>query len=152
MTTIDAELLPCGQCGKLFKPRNGTGGSPQRFCSTNCRLSFHAEGQRGQRRPACSAPGTPPAVLQPTSASEACEARKGFVPIGQQDFIAVPIGQQDFIAVAWDRQGNLLLRQSRLYEGDHELHIGREYFPRFLETVDALRELIVEAIRKDRAR
>ena len=138
MTTIDAELRPCDQCGKLFKPRNGTGGSPQRFCSTDCRLSFHAEGQRGQRRPACSAPGTPPAVLQPTSESEACEARKGFVPIGQQDFIAV----------AWDRQGNLLLRQSRLYEGDHELRVSRNYFPQFVRALDVLREVIVDAIRK----
>jgi hypothetical protein len=59
--------------------------------------------------------------------------------------------QQDVIEVAWDEGGNLRLRQGRC-GGDHELHICRDYFPRFLETVDALGELISDAIRKDRAR
>lgn len=60
--------------------------------------------------------------------------------------------QQDVIEVAWDQHGNLLLRQGRGLGGEQELHICRDYFPRFLETVDALRELIADAICKDRAR
>jgi hypothetical protein len=138
MTIIEADLRSCDRCGTLFTPRNGTGGSPQRFCSANCRVSFHAEGQRGQHRPACSALDMPPGIPQPTSESEACEADKGFVLVGQQDFIEV----------AWDRQGNLLLRQDRLYEGDHELRVSRDYFLQFVRALDVLREVIVDAIRK----
>jgi hypothetical protein len=61
------------------------------------------------------------------------------------------MGQRDFIEVARDQHGNLLLRQSRNYEGDHEIRICRDYFPRFLEALDALRELIADAIHEDEA-
>ncbi len=44
----------------------------------------------------------------------------------------------------------LLLRQNRYHEGDHELRICRDHFPRFLEALDVLRELIADAIRKDK--
>lgn len=43
----------CDQCGNEFKPRHGSGGKPQRFCSTKCRLAFHSEGQRPQHAPTC---------------------------------------------------------------------------------------------------
>jgi hypothetical protein len=56
-----------------------------------------------------------------------------------------------FIKVAWDRQGNLLLHQDRLYEGDHEVRVFRDYFPQFVQALDVLREVIVDAIQKDRA-
>jgi hypothetical protein len=39
-----------------------------------------------------------------------------------------------------DRRGNLLLRQSRDYEGNHELRICRHHFTRFLESLELLRE------------
>jgi hypothetical protein len=44
-----------------------------------------------------------------------------------------------------------LLRQNRYHEGDHQLRICRDYFPRFLEVLDALRELIADAVREDEA-
>jgi hypothetical protein len=128
-----------GMCGAPFVPRNGAGGRPQRFCNANCRRSFHAEGQRGQRAPACSALDMPSAISQPTFESEACEDDNGLVLMGQQDFIAL----------AWGQNGNLLLRQNRLYEGDHELRVSRDYFPRFVKALDVLREAIVDAIRRD---
>lgn len=37
----------CEQCGEPFARRTGSGGKPQRFCSTDCRMAFHA--QRPQR-------------------------------------------------------------------------------------------------------
>jgi hypothetical protein len=80
-----------------------------------------------------------PGLPQPTSKSEAYEAHKGFVLMGQQDFIEV----------AWDRQGNLLLRQHCAYEGDHELRISCDCFPQFVQALDVLRELIVDTIQKD---
>jgi hypothetical protein len=49
----------CEQCDQPFEPRARSGGSPQRFCSTDCRLAFHNNAQRGQRSPAYSAPVQP---------------------------------------------------------------------------------------------
>ena len=55
----------CDQCGKPFDPRSGSGGKPQRFCSSECRIAFHNEPQRGQRSPTCIAPSLPAAVEEP---------------------------------------------------------------------------------------
>jgi hypothetical protein len=51
MTTIIDPGPPrsCEQCGNPFEPRSGSGGSVQRFCRTDCRLSFHKERLRSQR-------------------------------------------------------------------------------------------------------
>jgi hypothetical protein len=50
MTIIDVEPRSCEKCGKPFEPRSGSGGSLQRFCCTGCRLGFHKERLRSQRR------------------------------------------------------------------------------------------------------
>jgi hypothetical protein len=49
MTLIDPKPFYCAQCGEPFKPRSGSGGSAQRFCSAAHRLSFHRERLREQR-------------------------------------------------------------------------------------------------------
>ena len=61
------------------------------------------------------------------------------------------MGQQRFIEVAWDRRGNLVLRQNGYGHGHshHELRVSRDYFPGFLEALDELCQLIVDAIRRD---
>jgi hypothetical protein len=43
------EHRACDRCGERFMPRTGSGGSAQRFCSADCRLSFHTERLRAQR-------------------------------------------------------------------------------------------------------
>jgi hypothetical protein len=82
-----------------------------------------------------------PATPQPAPNEQAGEAEGRFVLMKQQGFIEV----------VRDGRGNLMLRQSRAYEGDHEIRICRDYFPRFLEALDALRELIADAIHEDEA-
>jgi hypothetical protein len=57
-TIIDAEPRSCEQCGNPFEPRSGSGGSVQRFCRTDCRLSFHKERLRSERRGAYAGPTT----------------------------------------------------------------------------------------------
>jgi hypothetical protein len=56
----------CDRCGTPFSPRWGSGGSRQRFCSSECRLGFHTQRQRMERRAAYIAPTTPPAGGQST--------------------------------------------------------------------------------------
>jgi hypothetical protein len=55
----------CDQCGEPFEPRSGSGGKPQRFCSSECRTAFHNEPQRGQRSPTCIAQNLPAVLDQP---------------------------------------------------------------------------------------
>jgi hypothetical protein len=50
---------PCEQCGKSFDRRKHGGGSPQRFCSQECRIAWHAT----QRKPACTLEATVAATL-----------------------------------------------------------------------------------------
>jgi hypothetical protein len=51
----------CDWCNKPFRRRHGSGGSQQRFCSSECRMSFHKERQRTQRRASHAGPTTLPA-------------------------------------------------------------------------------------------
>ena len=131
----------CDRCGAPFSPRRSSGGSQQRFCSSDCRMTFHKERQRTQRRSSYAGPTSSPATAQPTPNEEASGAVERLVRMSQRDFIEV----------RRDQYGNLLLRQSRDDKGDHELRICRDHFPRFLEALDVLRELIAEAVRKDEA-
>jgi hypothetical protein len=57
----------CDCCNKPFRRRHGSGGSPQRFCSTECRMAFHTEDQRSRRKAAYIARTTLPATSQPIS-------------------------------------------------------------------------------------
>jgi hypothetical protein len=142
MTIIDPDPRSCQRCGKSFEPRSGSGGSFQRFCCSDCRLGFHKERLRCQRKGLCAGRSLRAATPHATTNAGPNGPEIGFVLMRQQDVIEV----------AWDQHGNLLLRQGRGLGGEQELHICRDYFPRFLETVDALRELIADAICKDRAR
>jgi hypothetical protein len=69
-----ANRRACDQCGKLFMPRQHTGGSVQRFCCNRCRLDWHKQRQRIQRigvyagQP--TVPATPQAVSSETPPSE----------------------------------------------------------------------------------
>lgn len=36
----------CAWCGQGFRPRRGTGGTPQRFCAAACRNDFHGATRR----------------------------------------------------------------------------------------------------------
>jgi hypothetical protein len=64
-----ADQRACKGCGKFFMPRQNTGGSPQRFCTSGCRLSFHRERQRTQRIGSYAGQPTAPAILGPKSSA-----------------------------------------------------------------------------------
>ncbi len=79
MTIIDSDLRSCEKCGRSFMPRSGSGGSVQRFCCTDCRLTFHRERLRSQRRALYAGPTTLPATAQPAPNEEAREAEGSVV-------------------------------------------------------------------------
>ena len=57
-------------CDRSFTPRHGTGGSKQRFCSSDCRQSSNRERQRSERRASYAGPTT----LGPTGQPDPNEA------------------------------------------------------------------------------
>ena len=59
------EQRACDRRGKAFIPRTGYGGSAQRFCDADCRLSFHTERLRSQRTGAYARKRQQPATQQP---------------------------------------------------------------------------------------
>jgi hypothetical protein len=64
MITIP-DLRSCQKCERSFTPRAGSGGSVQRFCCTECRLGFHKERQRSERRALYAGPTALPTSEQP---------------------------------------------------------------------------------------
>jgi hypothetical protein len=73
MTLIDTKPFYCEQCGEPFKPRSGTGGSAQRFCSTAHRLRFHRERLREQRTSRNAGQSSVPYVPEQATAYEQAE-------------------------------------------------------------------------------
>ena len=73
MTIIDAGLRSCEKCGRPFKPRSGSGGSVQRFCCERCRLSFHKERLRAQRKGLYAGQLPEPVTQEPATLFEQAE-------------------------------------------------------------------------------
>ena len=80
MTIIGAELRSCEKCGNRFTPRSGSGGSVQRFCGTDCRLSFHRERLRSQRTGLYAGQSQ----QQPTTLLEQAEGLIASLPLDQR--------------------------------------------------------------------
>jgi hypothetical protein len=106
----------CGQCGQLFEPRAGSGGKPQRFCSTDCRLAFHSKGQRDANvAQTCS---TLPAVIDPAPkpSADAPEASD----FDWNDTERVVLTEQRETAVYWNPMGDLVIRQRGCWPHDDD--------------------------------
>jgi hypothetical protein len=103
----------CEQCRKQFEPRSGSGGKPQRFCSTDCRLAFHSEAQRGQRSPTCSASAQLPAVIDPPAPKPPADAPEASSDFDWNDDDSIVLHEQPAIAVYINQSGGLTIRQER---------------------------------------
>ena len=62
----DGQIVPrrqqrCAKCGAPFSPRRASGGSPQKYCSDECRKISNRERQRTQRIASYAGPTTLPA-------------------------------------------------------------------------------------------
>jgi hypothetical protein len=83
-TIIGPEPRSCQQCGNPFEPRSGSGGSVQRFCSTDCRLSFHRERLRSQRTGSYAGQSPQSATQQPATLLEQAERLIASLPLDQR--------------------------------------------------------------------
>jgi hypothetical protein len=83
-TIIDPEPRSCEKCGKPFEPRSGSGGSAQRFCSKDCRRSFHKERLRSQRTGSYAGKSPQSATQQPTTLLDQAERLIASLPLDQR--------------------------------------------------------------------
>jgi hypothetical protein len=120
LAPFSSDATKCAHCGKPFEPRKGSGGKAQKFCSPDCRRAFHADAQRGQRSPTCSAPIASPAVHQPVVSKS-----------GPRCLLAA----QDPITVERDNHGNLVLRQSCRSDVEDVIVVRRDYEQQFLDAL-----------------
>jgi hypothetical protein len=131
---IPEESAPaCERCGKPFAPREGSGGRPQRFCSTRCRAAFHTEGQRGQRSPTCNVAteaAATPIAEPPKAAQEAAEAKLAAILAkhdedrfdwSKDDSIVTE--RQMTIAIYFNSRDHLVIRREREFDEEEDAFI-----------------------------
>lgn len=143
---IETENLKiCERCGSEFTARQGSGGKPQRFCSTDCRQAFHAtartagmcdpaddlDSQRSQRAPTCSGSALVPAVI-PRPESENAPAGNS-EDFDWNDSPSVVLKEQPATAIYWNARGDLVIRQQGWPDDDSVILISENNAQAFLD-------------------
>jgi hypothetical protein len=132
--TTSSAAPTCEQCGKPFAKRQGSGGSPQRFCSAQCRQASHTNGQHSQRSPACDAATEPPAtpIAQPAKATQqAPEAGQERFDWSEDDSIIVE--EQLPVAVYINERDQLIIRQHTWPDEDAVIVIAPQNIEQFID-------------------
>jgi hypothetical protein len=137
-----AAARACDHCGDTFAPRTKSGGKPQRFCSPECRASYH-DSQRPQRGPTCEPPNALPAITgQSTPQTAQAGSPEGD---GEEDFRwgseSTIIPEQQAVAVYLNPNDDLVIRQERAWDQaeDSFVFVCRENIDAF---VDKLTDLL----------
>jgi hypothetical protein len=121
---------PCEQCGQPLKSRKHGGGSPQRFCSQECRTAWHS----AQRNPACTLESAivdpPPKKPQTDSPAATPEASEDF---DWSNTNSVVLEQQPRTAVYWNPVGQLVIRQYDWPDEDSCIVISKTSLDEFLD-------------------
>ena len=104
---LEFSFLPrrCEQCGKPFDRRKHGGGSPQRFCSQDCRIEWHA----AQRKPACTLEPTVAATLPKQPSQNAREDTSE--DFNWNDRKSVVVSERLETAIYQNGRGGLIIRQ-----------------------------------------
>jgi hypothetical protein len=118
ITATDLER-PCEHCHRPFKPREKSGGKAQRFCTPECRFSFHAQrGQRGGPHVGADDDAASEAAPSPNAALEAPQV-KGSDSVWDNDEIVV-FREQKLTAAYFNPDGDLVIRQLRDWNEDDD--------------------------------
>jgi hypothetical protein len=139
----------CDHCGRPFSRRDGSGGKPQRFCTSECRANFHAQrDQRDQRR----RPHVGVTAGDNVGAFEP-ETRTLIVPQPERDQTAafdwnkdesVLLPDQRRTAVYRDSAGSLVIRQEAAWneEDDHVITIAADNVQAFIDRLCDLQGIL----------
>jgi hypothetical protein len=125
---------PCEHCGQAFERRKHGGGSPQRFCSTDCRAAFHSGSDKSQRSPAWTLPTLDTNNPEHENANNAPQA----TPRPSEDFdwgndSSIILHEQPATAVYFNKDGSLVIRQHRWPDDDTVIFIAESSIADFLD-------------------
>jgi hypothetical protein len=132
------EQRTCEQCGESFTAQSGSGGKPQRFCSSECRLASRSGSQcassqcASDQQNANETPNKPPtlATLETVGKTESHDDPDEFDWSGEN----VLIREQPATAVYFNPEGALVIRQKADYRDDDPfIYIGADHIEAFLE-------------------
>lgn len=128
---LSGQARRCDQCGKPFGTNKHGGGSPQRFCSYDCRMAWHAT----QRKPACT-----PAPKNSVSRSG---RSPGNAPVNvSRDFgrtVQKSRTLSEKLKTTMFRNGHgLVIRQSYNQQDDRWVMVSNALIDTFIETLVAL--------------
>ena len=124
---VDSPL--CEQCNKPFTARSGSGGKPQRFCSTECRTASHSSQQSSQRQNDDQNVGKTP-TLETLGTSPQQDTTDDFDWSGEN----VVIREQPATAIYFNPEGALVIRQKAAYpDNDPFVYIGADHIEAFLD-------------------
>jgi hypothetical protein len=135
MTLLDQVTeRQCQHCGQPFTPREGNGGSTQRFCSAKCRKGSQRP-QRPQRPPnvapaSAGQVGTgtdlPPLAVEPYESPDRDE-------FDWADERLVVLPEQPETAIYFNSKGSLVIRQQRPFDDDPFIVISATNIAEFLD-------------------
>jgi hypothetical protein len=117
----------CARCGQAFQPRKRSGGKPQKFCSTECRHTFHADrkanvGQRAQR-----------ATLETTLPALGAAPSEKRSSTAAEDDSSVVLHGQAATAIYFNGDNSLVIKQENWPDDDHYIIITESNIEAFLD-------------------
>jgi hypothetical protein len=123
------DLATCQRCGKPFEPRQGGGGSPQKFCSAECRKG------RIPSVPASEFPASKPATSSTVDTGKDAGPDTGNSDKSSFEWSAedVCLQPQLMTAIYWNVHADLVIRQLGWPEEDSVVIISRANIPQFLD-------------------
>jgi hypothetical protein len=120
----------CERCNKPFTARSGSGGKPQRFCSSECRTASHTDSQRSQRQDDQQNVGKTSALVTLGTPLEQDTTEEDFDWSGEN----VVIRKQPATAIYFNPNGALVIRQQADYPDDDPfVYISADHIEAFLD-------------------
>src|SRR6185369_2117384 len=129
--SLSGQARRCDECGKPFGPKKHGGGSPQRFCSYDCRMAWHAT----QRQPACT--------LVPKNSVSRSGQSPGNAPVNGPGGFGRTVQKSRTLSeklktTMFRYEHGLLIRQSCNQQDDRWILISNPSIDTFIETLIAL--------------
>jgi hypothetical protein len=112
----------CERCNKPFTARSGSGGKPQRFCSSECRTASHTDSQRSgsQRQDDQQNVGKTPALETLGTSPHTTEDSDKFDWANDEDIV---LREQQSIAIYRNKHDGLVIRQERRWDQEEDVCI-----------------------------
>lgn len=150
---VTPDAPSCARCGQPFTPRSGTGGKPQRYCSTECRKAANATNSPNVPTSGPTSKPTPEdnqALVDKAMAAARATVAAYTPPAPDFDWgsnggdaDSVVLWDQPATAVYWNPRGQVVIRQEAHWNDDDDtcLIFDPGNLPRLIERLEqVLRE------------